>query len=214
MYTPGMGLDAPSSDLTERIRARRKAGVAAGEIEPARPGEHVVHGTRAGVDVERMLAGAEARERRAARAGAAEEVVEFVYTDEERAALEDDAALRLSPEDGGDTAIEEPPLPDEEPLALETQEDALEEIPLLPEPDEAVEGPDPVYLTALTGELVLGMEEQAKRQEATVEMIAGLGDALILLAAAFDETTRGLDTLAALLQRPSRWSRLRAWLRL
>lgn len=35
-----MGLDAESTDLTARIQRRRAALVAAGEVEPARPGEH------------------------------------------------------------------------------------------------------------------------------------------------------------------------------
>lgn len=35
-----MGLDAKSTDLTARIQRRRAALVAAGEVDPARPGEH------------------------------------------------------------------------------------------------------------------------------------------------------------------------------
>lgn len=99
-----MGLDAPSSDITHRIRARRAAGVRAGDIDPALPGEHVVHGTQPGaaIALDRLAAAAEARARRAPlEAVGSDRVVEFEYLPGEQ------EALGLSVEDGGDVIEDE-----------------------------------------------------------------------------------------------------------
>jgi len=85
-----MGLDAESQDLTARIQAKRRALVLAGEVDPHKPGERVIHGRQPGaadnlegVGVGRSAQAAEARGRRSFRgsAEAAGVVVEMDYTD-------------------------------------------------------------------------------------------------------------------------------------
>jgi len=84
VYPSGVGLDAPSQDLTARIQARRRSLILSGEIEPALPGERMIHGKQPGAAATFETAGAAlatAQTRRAFRSARAEEVVEMDYTD-------------------------------------------------------------------------------------------------------------------------------------
>ena len=96
-----MGIDAESQDLTARIQARRKALVLAGEVEPGRPGERLIHGRAPGAHDAFEASGvgrvAIARARRAA----AETVVEMDYTDYGNGG-------------GGGVAVQEPEAEEEE----------------------------------------------------------------------------------------------------
>lgn len=71
------GIDAPSTDLTQRIQARRKAMVLSGDLEPMKPGERQIHGRSPGasLDVEALGRAQDARSRRS------ERVVEMDYED-------------------------------------------------------------------------------------------------------------------------------------
>lgn len=203
-----MGIDAPSSDLTGRIRALRKAGVANGDIEPALPGEHSLHG-RGGVDVERLSAAHAARDRRATRSGevaGSDEVVDFVYLEGE------EDALKLSPEDGGE--------------AEETQEDPeqVAEFAALPDevdepfdigPENTADAPvevDPAQSDAVQAELLAKVEEIHVRLD-------GQDAAFLLIAKAITEASDDHEALAEMFtvlasrfSRPSRWQRFVAWI--
>lgn len=89
-----MGIDAPSTDMTARIQAKRRALAAAGQLNQERNPFTAQGGSAGAVDVSKYAALARAEERRAERAGG-DRVVEFVYTEEEK-------ALMLAAEDGGD----------------------------------------------------------------------------------------------------------------
>lgn len=213
-----MGLDAPSTDLTGRIRALRKAGVANGDIEPALPGEHALHG-RGGVDVERLSAAHAARDRRAARTEVAggDQVVDFEYLPGE------EEALRLSAEDGGEG------LGTPEASAEDTLEDpvAVAEAAALPDevdepafdlggsPEQISYEPDPAQSDAVQAEIL-------ERVEAVHTRLDGQDAATLLLAEAIMGVQTGLAALhpmihVLLLDRPVKkiglFARLLRWLR-